>query len=83
MRIKYICINETNFFFFLHIHYHACAKVRLFVSFDIFKTIFQGKAIYDYVSLSAQRYDFINERVTSGNLTKAKQPKVQIIAGDL
>ena len=37
-------------------------NVRLFVAFDIFKTIFlKEKAIYDHVSLPAQTYDFISE----------------------
>ena len=49
-----------------------------------FKTIFQGKKqSVNYLSLSALRYDFMSETETTGNLTKYKQAKVQIIAGYL
>ena len=41
MRLYCTYINET--FFFLIVYYQACAKVQLFVGFEFFKTIFQGK----------------------------------------
>ena len=37
--------------------------------------------MYDYVSLPAQRYDFISETVTHGNLTQYRWTKEPIIAG--
>ena len=52
---------------------------ELFVGFEIFK----GKAIYDYVLPLSQRYDFISQTVTSGNLTKNKHAKVHIIVAYL
>ena len=45
--------------------------MRLFNSFE--NQFSRKKAIYDYVLLPTQRYNFIGETVTPGNLTKNKQ----------
>ena len=39
------------------------------------KLFFKEKPIYDYVSLPVQRYDFISETITPGNVTKTKRAK--------
>ena len=58
--------------------------MRLFVGFEFFKTIFQGKKQYMTVFHCLRpRYGFIRETVTPVNLTKNKQVKVQIFAGYL
>ena len=71
--------NTYSFFFFLIVYNQACAIVQLFVGFEIFKIIFQEKK----QSTPAKRDHFISETVKSGNITKNKQAKVQIIAGIL
>ena len=73
---------KQNFFIFLIVYHQACAKVRLFVGFEFFKTIFQAKSNLRLCFTAPIRYDFISETVArTRNLTKNKPVKVQIIAG--
>ena len=79
----HLYMNET-FFLFLDCLLSSLHKGAIICWFEIFKTIFlRKKAIYDYVLLPAQRYDFISETETPGNVTISKQTKVQIITGCL
>ena len=55
------------------VYYQACAKVQYYLLvLKFLKPFLSEKAIYDYVSLPAQIYDFISETVTSANLTKKR-----------
>ena len=78
-------VYKVFFSFFWTVFIKLAQRCNYLVGFKIFKNIFEGKkAIYNYALLPSERYaDFVSETTTSGNLTKNKQAKVEIIAGYL
>ena len=52
--------------------------MRLFVAFEFFIPLFKQKAIYNNVSLPAQKYYFISEKVNTWKLQQSKQAKAPI-----